>query len=99
MSKEEKPAGKPLGIADLLQRNVWDVDEKPHIVIPSDDQSGIPKALTLICPCSCYSSVGDKLLYSYEGCLECGLCRVVSSNSKMKWEYPKSGRGVYYRFT
>jgi len=90
---------KPIKVEDLLQRTVFDVDEEPHIAIPMDDQSGIPKALTLLCPCGCYTKVGEKLLYSYEGCLECGLCRIVSNNPKMKWTYPKSGRGVQYRFT
>jgi len=99
MSGEEKKVLKPIKIEDLLQRNVYDVDEEPHIVIPKDDQEGIPKELTLLCPCGCYSLVGEKLLYSYEGCLECGLCRIVSDNPKMKWTYPKSGRGIQYRFT
>lgn len=99
MSSEGKVLEKPLKVEDLLQRNVFDVDEEAHIAIPSDDQSGIPKALTLLCPCGCYTKVGEKLLYSYEGCLECGLCRVISNNPRMKWEYPKSGRGVHYRFT
>lgn len=101
MSSKE-PMGKPLKLEDLLQRNVWDVDEDPHIEIPKDpeQQVGLPKkALVYLCPAGCYTMVGDTVLFSYEGCFECGLCRVVSPEDKIKWEYPKSGKGIQFRFT
>ena len=88
---------RPLKIEDLLQRTVYDVDEEPHIEIK--DERGVPKELVKLCPCSCYTMVGERLVYSYEGCLECGLCRVLSEPWGLRWEYPKSGRGVQYRFT
>ena len=92
----------PLRLEDLLQRNVWDVDERPHIEIPKgkEAQEGFPKkALVLLCPAGCYTLTGDELLFSYEGCVECGLCRVISPRDKIRWEYPRSGRGIMYRFT
>ncbi len=94
--------GRPMRVDDLLQRNVFDVDEDPHISIPGDaeGQKGLPKrALTLLCPAACYTMVGERLLFSYEGCLECGLCRVIVEKGKIKWTYPRSGRGIQYRFT
>ena len=99
---EKEPLGKPLKLEDLLQRDVWDVDEDPHIEIPKDpeQQTGLPKrALVYLCPAGCYTMVGDTILFSYEGCFECGLCRVVSPEDKIKWEYPKSGKGIQFRFT
>ncbi len=101
MSSKE-PMGKPLKLEDLLQRDIWDVDEDPHIEIPKDpeQQVGLPKkALVYLCPAGCYTMVGDTVLFSYEGCFECGLCRVVSPEDKIKWEYPKSGKGIQFRFT
>jgi len=92
---------KPIKVDDLLQRNVFDVDEDPHISIPKDPegQKGLPKkALVLLCPAACYTMIDDSLLFSYEGCLECGLCRVLAWG-KIRWEYPRSGRGIQYRFT
>ena len=88
-------------VEDLLQRNVFDVDEDPHIIVPAgkEEQEGLPKrALTLLCPAMCYVEVGDRIVFSYEGCLECGLCRVLGWG-KIKWGYPRSGRGIQYRFT
>ncbi|MEB3780320.1 MAG: 4Fe-4S dicluster domain-containing protein [Desulfurococcales archaeon] len=92
---------RPLKIEDLLQRNIYDVDEDPHIEIPrGSEQEGLPKeALVYLCPAGCYTRIGDEILFSYEGCVECGLCRIISPPDKIRWEYPKSGRGIQYRFT
>ncbi|MEB3860401.1 MAG: 4Fe-4S dicluster domain-containing protein [Desulfurococcales archaeon] len=91
---------KPLKIEDLLQRNIWDVDEEPHIEIPLEGQEGLKKrALALLCPAGCYTLVGDRLIFSYEGCVECGLCRIITPPDKIKWSYPRSGKGVTYRYT
>lgn len=87
-------------LEDLLQRNVWDVDEEPHIEIPRDDQEGLKKrALVILCPMGCYTEAGDSVLFSYEGCVECALCRVITPQDRIRWEYPRSGRGIQYRFT
>jgi len=92
--------GRPLRLEDLLQRDVWDVDEKPHIVVEGGGEGGLPaRALALLCPAGCYTLTGEGgVLFSYEGCVECGLCRVVGSG-RVRWGYPRSGRGVMYRFT
>ncbi|WP_148679204.1 ferredoxin family protein [Aeropyrum pernix] len=97
-----KVEDRMLSIEDILQRNVWDVAEDPHIEIPkgADNQSGIPKkALALLCPAACYTEMGDELLFSYEGCVECALCRVITPKEKISWRYLRSGRGIQYRFT
>ncbi len=89
---------KKLKLEELLQRDVWDVDEIRHIEIL--DQRGLPvKALLLLCPMGCYTTAGEKLLMSYEGCVECGICRVLSSPHQIRWEYPRSGKGIQYRFS
>jgi ferredoxin like protein len=38
------------------------------------------------------------LIFSYEGCLECGTCKMVCSLQAVNWSYPKQGNGVLYRF-
>jgi len=89
---------KKLKLEDLLQRDVWDVDEARHIEVL--DQRGLPiKALLLLCPMGCYTMAGERLLMSYEGCVECATCRVLSNPHQIRWEYPRSGRGIQYRFT
>ncbi|MET1128440.1 MAG: 4Fe-4S binding protein [Thermoproteota archaeon] len=91
---------KPLRVDDLLQRNVWDVDHRPHIVVDYEKcQACDTKPCTLLCPCGCYTVVEGRLLFSYEGCLECGTCRTVCPHDAIRWEYPLSGRGIQYRFS
>ncbi|MEN2999160.1 MAG: 4Fe-4S dicluster domain-containing protein [Acidilobaceae archaeon] len=89
---------KVMKLEELLKRDVWDVDEERHIEVLKQD--GLPiKALQLLCPMGCYSMAGEKLLMSYEGCVECGTCRVLSRPEQIRWEFPKSGRGIQYRYT
>ena len=99
MSTEIKES-KPLKIDDLLQRNVYDVDHRPHIVVDTSKCSKCEtKPCVLLCPAGCYTLVDNKLVFSYEGCLECGTCRIVCPHDAIKWDYPLSGRGVQYRFS
>ncbi len=89
-----------LRVDDLLQRNVYDVDTRPHIRVDTSKCLNCrTRPCTLLCPAGCYTAVGDKIVFSYEGCLECGTCRLVCPNNAIEWDYPLSGRGVMYRFS
>jgi ferredoxin like protein len=86
-------------VDDALNANVWDVDESPHIKVDTE------KCLTCetrqcipFCPSHDFALLNGKMLFSYEGCLECGTCRVVCPWKAITWKYPLSGRGVQYRF-
>lgn len=90
---------KTLKVEELLQRDVYDVSGEPHITIdPSKCEECDPKPCIRLCPAECYTLVGNKVLFSYEGCLECGTCRIVCPEDAITWDYPKSGRGIQYRF-
>lgn len=86
-------------LEDALNANVWDVDESPHIQV---DTSKCANCKThpciLYCPAKAFALLGERILYSYEGCLECGTCRVLCPMKAVTWKYPLSGRGVQYRF-
>ena len=91
---------RPLKVDDLLQRNVYDVDHRPHIVVDSSKcEKCDVKPCVVLCPAGCYTVVDGRLVFSYEGCLECGTCRTVCPHGAIKWDYPVSGRGVQYRFS
>ncbi|MCL1976417.1 MAG: ferredoxin family protein [Firmicutes bacterium] len=49
-----------------------------------------------ICPAQMFSltAQGD-ILFSYEGCLECGACSIICSY--LTWYYPRGGYGVVFR--
>ncbi len=87
-------------IEDILNNDVWDVDYEPHIIVDySKCRECEWKPCIRLCPAECYTMVGGEVLFSYEGCLECGTCRVICPEKAVKWEYPKSGRGIHFRFS
>ena len=57
----------------------------------------LEKTCTIVCPANvyCYNETEKKLVVSYEKCLECGACRIACKH--LKWEYPKSGKGVQFK--
>ena len=88
-------------IEERLNSNAWDVDQRPHIRIidPEQCRRCDKKPCLYLCPARCYTPGPDgTVLFSHEGCLECGTCRVVCPESNIEWNYPKSGFGVQYRF-
>jgi ferredoxin like protein len=52
------------------------------------------------CPAACYAPQPDgTVLFSYEGCVECGTCRIVCNEfGNIEWTYPRGGFGIQYRF-
>lgn len=86
-------------LEDALNADVWDVDEKPHIEVDTTKCATCKtRPCISFCPASTFVLLGGKVLHSYEGCLECGTCRVLCPMDAITWKYPMSGRGVQYRF-
>lgn len=91
---------KHFRLEDILNNNVWDVDQEPHIRLYSERCVDCPtKACLRLCPAECFTLLEGRVLFSYEGCLECGTCRVVCPKEAIEWNYPVSGRGIHYRFS
>lgn len=54
----------------------------------------------LACPANCYTETEEgKVIFSYEGCVECGTCRMVCPHGSVTWTYPKGGFGVTFRYS
>jgi len=58
------------------------------------------KPCTFCCPASCYTKEGDgQVTLITDGCLECGTCRVICSElGNVRWEYPRGGYGIQFKF-
>ncbi|MCI4396407.1 MAG: 4Fe-4S dicluster domain-containing protein [Thermoprotei archaeon] len=87
-------------IDEIMKNNRWVVDEKPHIIVDYNKCSKCDsKVCVFLCPAGCYTLLSDgKLSFNYEGCLECGTCRLVCPNNAISWEYPEGGKGIQYRY-
>jgi ferredoxin like protein len=49
-----------------------------------------------ICPAQMFTlAADDSVLFSHEGCLECGACCIVCQH--LTWNYPRGGYGVAFR--
>ncbi len=96
LSNQQKTAK----VDDILRVNLYDVEETPHITVDFNlCVKCDTKPCARLCPGECFTTVGEKVLYSYEGCLECGTCRVICPHKAVSWSYPRSGKGVQYRYT
>lgn len=103
MSQESLSKGKirkGMKIEDILNNDIWDVDYEPHIKLDNSKCRNCElKPCLRLCPAECYTLVGDEVLFSYEGCVECGTCKVVCPENAIEWDYPRDGRGIHFRFS
>lgn len=90
-----------VNVDEKLALDKFNVDEgSAHIVLvddPSDDEF---EKLVLCCPAALYKVDAEgKKTFDYAGCLECGTCRILCSDSIVdKWEYPQPTMGIQYRY-
>ncbi len=85
-------------IENRLYTLLFKPDRERHIALKSDRcDNCTEKTCMFVCPAGCYRLVDEKIEYSYEGCLECGACRLACERDAIDWKYPRGGFGVYYR--
>lgn len=90
-----------MSIDDKLGHNRFHADDNyAHIELNKEckDREVIEKVI-LACPAQLYSMEEDgKIRFNYEGCLECGTCRVLAGGTLLsKWNHPMGGMGVEFR--
>lgn len=90
-----------MNLDDKLFLDRYVVDDKPHIKIINQDlcKRCNKKQCISVCPAQCYKLEDDIVKFSYEGCLECGTCRIICSlHRNIEWNYPKGGCGISYKY-
>jgi len=86
-------------IDDKLALDLYHVDKDAHIKVDQEICNKCPhRACLHICPVENYKLEEGKVVFSWEGCLECGTCRIVCDQGAIEWDYPKGGYGISYRF-
>ena len=76
------------------------VDTEKHISVDSAKCAGCMPKPCLVCPAACYifDENSQKLITNFDGCLECATCRKICPYDSIRWNYPRGGFGVTYRF-
>ncbi len=82
-----------------LAVNKYAIDKDVHITIQEDIcRSCGHHRCVQCCPAGCYKLSEKGVSYSYEGCLECGSCRIVCDRGSVKWDIPRGGLGVCFEY-
>ena len=99
----QAPAGvRPMTIQDKLYLDRFNADKQSHLFI-IDPEVCLHKCpeqyCTKFCPAHVYEwdEEAQKILVGYEGCVECGTCRIGCPFRNIKWLNPRGGYGVQYR--
>ncbi len=88
-----------MNMEERLALNKYDVDNQAHIRLEDGKcRECSHKACLIICPAECFKLREGTVSFAYEGCLECGSCRVVCNEGGLDWSYPRSGFGVSYEY-
>ncbi|MGV8056634.1 MAG: ferredoxin family protein [Smithellaceae bacterium] len=86
-------------IEEKLSVNKFEIDREVHITVNEKLCQGcVDKICVYTCPAECYSTRGKNVTFSYEGCLECGSCRIACKMGAINWVYPRGGFGICYQF-
>jgi len=77
-----------INIDDKLFLNTYNADTVSHLIIK--DQGVCANCKEKPCTEFCPARV-------FEGCLECGACRIACPNNNIDWNYPRGGFGIQFR--
>jgi ferredoxin like protein len=103
MAAPRKPsAEKSLSVDERLGLDRFEPDDEPFIEVDTElcKQCG-PKPCLYVCPAKVYTWENGELVYNIEGCLELGACVVVCKKigkGAIKWNYPRGGYGIEFRY-
>ena len=85
---------------EKLNVNKYDVDKEVHIIVNENICNGCSlHQCVSICPAGCYRQASnEQIVFSYEGCLECGSCRIICTSGAINWRLPRGGFGICYEY-
>ena len=88
-----------MDIEDKLTKVRLNVDINPHIKINTElCEACMEKPCLYVCPVKNYILNEGKIVFSWQGCMECGACRIACPKQAIEWRYPKGGFGVCLRY-
>lgn len=100
----EKKSGvqRELSVDERLAVNKFTTDDVLFIEVNTElCKSCELKPCLYVCPAQVYTLESGNLVYNPEGCIELGACKVVCQefgNNAIKWNYPRGGYGIRFRY-
>ena len=89
----------PMSLEDKLAVDKFDVDKEVHIKLNEEKCKTCEYRYCLYaCPAECYKFREGRVTFAYEGCLECGSCRIACDKGAIEWILPRPGFGVCYEY-
>jgi len=85
-------------IEEKLAVNKFDLDRDVHIRVNVDLCGDCIHPCVYACPANCYKFSDNHITFSFEGCLECGSCRIVCPKGAVEWTLPQPGFGVCFEY-
>jgi len=88
-------------VEDKLFLDRFRVDEEAHIRIIDNDvciKDCLDQPCLYFCPANVYKLEKDRITVAYEGCLECGSCRIGCPRLNIEWRFPTGGYGIAHKF-
>ena len=86
-------------VEDKLALNKFEIDKEVHIQVEEKLCQGCDlKPCLYVCPAECYQLRENHMTFSYEGCLECGSCRIACPHLNIEWRFPIGGCGISHKF-
>lgn len=89
-----------LVLREKLFRTRFKPDTESHLRVDQEKCGSCEeRACLMVCPAEVYTEGEDGfIVVGFEGCLECGTCRIACTAEAIEWINPKGGFGVCYRF-
>jgi ferredoxin like protein len=88
-------------VEDKLLLDRFRVDEQSHLRIIDGElclHGCFDQVCLVICPANVYKLEKDRVSVAYEGCLECGSCRIGCPHFNIEWRFPRGGYGISHKF-
>lgn len=88
-----------VNIDDKLYMDRYNTDIYSHLAVKDQDicKKCEGKPCTTLCPAGVYKWENNRISVGYEGCVECGACRIACPQGNIEWKYPRGGFGVQFR--
>lgn len=92
-----------LSIKDKLYKDRFKPDKVSHLIIKDPEvclRHCAEKWCTRFCPAEVYEWEEEqkRILVAYEGCVECGTCRIGCPFLNIEWHNPRGGFGVVWKY-